>query len=458
MGALRLAALCLAALTTLSQGVTYQPNWASIDSRPLPAWYDQSKLGIFVHWGVFSVPSISSEWFWERWQGEKPDPKVVQFMKDNYRPDFTYGDFGKEFTAEFFDADQWAKIFEASGAKYIVFVSKHHEGYTNWPSKYSFNWNSMDVGPNRDIVGELATAVRKTDLIFGLYHSLFEWFHPLYLQDKANNFTTQDFVARKTMPELFEIVNKYKPEVIWSDGDWEAPDVYWNSTNFIAWLYNESPVKDTVVTNDRWGIGVTCHHGGYLTCMDRYNPGVKQNRKFENAMTIDKASWGFRRNAYLEDYLTMDELIKTLIVTVSCGGNLLVNVGPTKYGMIAPIYEERLRDLGQWMQVNGDGIYGSHPWTYQNDTKNPDVWYTMKADGSSKDVYAFVLKWPTNDVLTLGAPVPTSTTKVTLMGYQAPLNFTKTGSQGVSVQLSEVQYALLPCEWAWTFKLTNIAN
>lgn len=117
MGALRLAALCLAALTTLSQGVTYQPNWASIDSRPLPAWYDQSKLGIFVHWGVFSVPSISSEWFWERWQGEKPDPTVVQFMKDNYRPDFTYADFGKEFTTEFFDADQWAKIFAASGAK-----------------------------------------------------------------------------------------------------------------------------------------------------------------------------------------------------------------------------------------------------------------------------------------------------------------------------------------------------
>ncbi|KAK6176156.1 hypothetical protein SNE40_014492 [Patella caerulea] len=176
---------------------------------------------------------------------------------------------------EFFNADEWANIFALSGAEYIALTSKHHEGFCNWPSKYSFNWNSMEVGPKRDVVGELANAIRnKTKLHFGLYHSLYEWFHPLYLQDKANGYRTQNFVNDKTMPELYEIVNKYKPEVIWSDGDWEASSDYWQSKEFIAWLYNDSPVKDTVVTNDRWGNDSTCKHGGFLTCEDRYQPGI----------------------------------------------------------------------------------------------------------------------------------------------------------------------------------------
>uniref|UniRef100_A0A2C9K1H5 alpha-L-fucosidase n=1 Tax=Biomphalaria glabrata TaxID=6526 RepID=A0A2C9K1H5_BIOGL len=199
---------------------------------------------------------------------------------------------------------------------YIVFVSKHHEGFTNWPSKYSWTWNSQDLGPNRDIVGELANATKSTGLHFGLYHSLFEWFNPLYLQDKQNSFTTQDFVDRKTLPELYELVNNYKPDVIWSDGDWEAPDKYWKSTDFIAWLYNESPVKDTVVTNDRWGQSVMCNHGGFFTCSDRYNPGHLIKHKWENAMTIDSQSWGYRRNTNIQDILTIEELLEQLISTV----------------------------------------------------------------------------------------------------------------------------------------------
>nr|CAD7206629.1 unnamed protein product [Timema douglasi] len=130
-------------------------------------------------------------------------------MNDNYPPGFTYQNFGKEFTAEFFEPNDWANLFQLSGARYVVFTAKHHEGYTMWPSKYSFSWNAKDVGPKRDLVGELASAVRnKTDLKFGLYHSLFEWFHPLYVQDKANGYKTQYFVGNKTMPELYELVSQ----------------------------------------------------------------------------------------------------------------------------------------------------------------------------------------------------------------------------------------------------------
>lgn len=126
--------------------------------------------------------------------------------------------------------------------------------------------------------GELAKAIRtNTRIRFGLYHSMYEWYNPLYLADKRNNFTTDTFVTQKIMPELHELVETYRPEVVWSDGDWEASDSYWKSKEFLAWLYNESPVRDTVVVNDRWGSNMPCHHGGFYTCTDRFNPGKSTN-------------------------------------------------------------------------------------------------------------------------------------------------------------------------------------
>ncbi len=128
----------------------YKPTWESLATRPLPQWFDESKIGIFIHWGVFSVPSFE-EWFWKNWSDKKP--KFVEFMNKNYPPGFTYADFAPKFTAEFYEPDKWAEVFKASGAKYIVLTSKHHEGFTLWPSKVSFNWNAMDVGPKRDLLG-----------------------------------------------------------------------------------------------------------------------------------------------------------------------------------------------------------------------------------------------------------------------------------------------------------------
>nr|XP_023013457.1 plasma alpha-L-fucosidase-like [Leptinotarsa decemlineata] len=254
-----------------TSGTKFEPNWESLDTRPLPAWYDEAKLGIFIHWGVFSVPSFGSEWFWNDWKDK--DEKYVNFMKKNYAPSFTYQEFAKDFKAEFFNATEWAELFAKSGARYIVLTSKHHEGYTLWPSKYAYSWNAKDIGPGRDLVGELGKAVRKHNLTYGLYHSLYEWFNPMYLSDKASNFTKREFVTKKIIPEMQELIRTYRPAVLWSDGDWEAYDTYWNSTGFLAWLYNESPVKDYVVVNDRWGIDIPCKHGDFYSCADRYNPG-----------------------------------------------------------------------------------------------------------------------------------------------------------------------------------------
>uniref|UniRef100_A0A1I8IR65 alpha-L-fucosidase n=1 Tax=Macrostomum lignano TaxID=282301 RepID=A0A1I8IR65_9PLAT len=280
-------AFCLASLCQCR----YTPDWASLDSRPLPAWYDQSKIGIFIHWGVFSVPSYHSEWFWWYWQGTDKQKDVVNFMKQNYPPGFTYADFAPK--RHFFNPDQWAELFDSAGAKYV-----------------------KQVGPNRDLVADLAAAIRKRPgLRFGLYHSLYEWFNPLYQNDQRSQFKTRDFVLSKTMPELYELVNRFKPDVVWSDGDWDAPAEYWNSTGFLAWLYNDSPVNDSVVTNDRWGKGVMCNHGGYYT----------------------------------------------------------------SDGTIDPVMEERLRQLGSWLRTNGEAVYNSTPWSRQNDTATSGVWYTQRA-------------------------------------------------------------------------------
>ncbi|KAG4069724.1 hypothetical protein HA402_002303, partial [Bradysia odoriphaga] len=254
----------------------FEPTWESLDSRELPKWYDEAKVGIFIHWGVYSVPSFGSEWFWYNWRSQNEwinYEEYIEFMEKNFKPRFTYQEFARDFTGEHFNATEWVQMFAQSGAKYIVLTSKHHDGYTLWPSTYSYSWNSVDIGLKRDIILELSQAVRADNrLRFGLYHSLLEWYNPMYLRDKESDFSQTEFVEKKVMPELTELVMTYQPEIVWSDGEWEAPYSYWNATQFLAWLYNDSPVAETVISNDRWGEDTMCQHGGFFTCHDRFNP------------------------------------------------------------------------------------------------------------------------------------------------------------------------------------------
>ncbi|KAL1131712.1 hypothetical protein AAG570_011325 [Ranatra chinensis] len=455
-------ALIIALPIVLAAGLKqepYKPDWASLDSRPNPDWYDKAKIGIFIHWGVYSVPSFTSEWFWINWKGN-PTPskgqqkKINDFMKSNYKPGFSYQDFAQDFTAEFFNVTKWVEIVQKSGAKYVVLTSKHHDGFALWPSKYSFSWNSMDVGPHRDIVGELADAVKKSNgLHFGLYHSLFEWFHPMYLSDKANNYTTNSFVKNKILPELMELVQKYKPEILWSDGEWEAESSYWQAEQFLAWLYNSSPVAKSVLVNDRWGRGTLCKHGGYYTCSDRFNPGVLQTHKWENAMTIDKHSWGYNRYSDLEDYITPQELIDTMAETIACGGNILINVGPSKDGKIPPIFQDRLYEVGNWLSVNGEAIYGSRPWDVcQNDTTTPKIWYTT--DSTGETLHVIMLRWPASNVLYLACPQTSKKSVITMIGTKGRLEVTDKHILKISLP----DKAVVKTNYAWVLKITNISS
>ncbi|XP_064114846.1 plasma alpha-L-fucosidase-like [Macrobrachium nipponense] len=431
----------------------YEPTWESLDSRPLPQWYDDAKIGIFIHWGVFAVPSFGSEWFWEFWKKGKL-PAYVSFMEENYPPGFTYQDFAPQFTAEFFDPEEWTRFSTPPGlstsslpaniTKVLLFgLRRIHGTGTAWMLGRRGTW----------LVTWPALESKAPHIHFGLYHSLFEWFNPLYLQDKANYFHTNDFVATKTLPELYDIVRNYEPEIIWSDGEAEAHDWYWNATVFLAWLFNNSPVKDTVVVNDRWGIGTPCKHGSFYTCADRYNPGTVQPHKWENCMTLDKKSWGYRRNAVLADYLTIHELITQLAETVSCGGNILINIGPTHDGRLPPIMEERLRQLGTWLGINGGAIYGSRPWVHQNDSVTPGVWYTAKEDVT----YAIVLNWPKKSSLLLASVEPTEQTKIFMFGYgdflEEELKFKSTKS-GMVIKFPEM--GEVRSQWAWVLIMTDI--
>uniref|UniRef100_A0A0N4ZQ65 Putative alpha-L-fucosidase n=1 Tax=Parastrongyloides trichosuri TaxID=131310 RepID=A0A0N4ZQ65_PARTI len=433
----------------------YEPTWESLDNRPLPSWYDEAKFGIFMHWGVYSVPSYSSEWLWYHWKGENPDPVVVRYMNKTYSSDITYFDFAKSFTAKNFDPSNFASIVKASGARYFVFTSKHHEGFTMWPSKTSFGWNSVDIGPKKDIVKELKYAIEKENITFGLYFSLMDWFHPLFLKDIKDN--TTFFRDQISYPQLIEIVNEYHPKIIWSDGEWSKDDVYWRSKEFLTYLYNDSPVKDDVVVNDRWGTGDIGHHGGFMTYSDNYDPGIMINKKWENCMTLDRKSWGYRRDINSNDIYTVEEVIDSLVRTISCNGNFLLNIGPDSNGRISPIFEERLRDLGLWVNDNSEAIFNTIPWIHQSDSIDNTTWYTYKKLSMPKmihfkrqnvnTVYAFILQIPDNLIIHLNKyeVKNISSIKVSILGATKfiPKVYVKPLKRGIFIDINGLNYKFL---------------
>eukprot|EP00117_Sycon_ciliatum_P025784 scpid45826/ scgid2625/ Alpha-L-fucosidase; Alpha-L-fucoside fucohydrolase len=460
--------------TTACPAPPFEPNWLSVSFRPRPTWFDDVKFGIFIHWGIFSVPSFKTEWYWRRLM--TGDPDTVNFHNRVYgcsgvQPEkfpctgeeFSYADFAPMFNTDFYDPDEWAALFKNSGAKYIVLTSKHHEGWCNFPSAQHWNWNSMDTGPHRDLVGELTDSVRAAGLHMGLYHSMREWYNPLFLEDNDNNCTDPKFVDEVLMPTLKDMTTRYKPEVIWADG--AAGDnpcsrdsvTYWKAPEFISWLYNESPVKDTVLVNSRWGTG---SGGDYTTGPDRWTPGKKVSSKWESCFTIQQHSWGFDRTEGIANFINTTDLIYQLVDTVSCNGNLLLNIGPTADGRIVPAFEERLLQIGDWMKVNGDAIYGTKPWIAQNDTSAKRIWYTQsKATG---DVYAISFDWPVHvsggkpgDVVLTQIKNAPSTVSVQMMGMSGKLTASQ-AADGFHITVPDVDTIRLPCQHAWVFVITGL--
>lgn len=370
----------------------YEANWESLDKRPVPQWFQDAKFGIFIHWGLYSVPGYAKKGEYAEWYGWNMNDKesaTWKFHEKNYGKDFQYADFVKDFKAELFDAEEWVNLFQRAGAKYMNLVSKHHDGYCMYPSEYAWNWNSADLLPHRDFCAELKAACDKTDVKFGVYHSVYEWFHPLYLKDP------EQYALEHLIPMLKELIEKYQPATLFTDGEWAHPSDVWHSVEFLEWLYNESSVKDFIVPNDRWGKETRGVHGGNFTTEYGYVSNeitnstaedIQDVRYFEECRGIGK-SFGVNRIETTDDYMSAAELIELLVDLVSAGGNLLLNVGPNADGTIPVIMQERLEQMGDWLKVNGEGIYASRK---LKKSKCEKVWYTQK-DGK---IYVFFAGFP----------------------------------------------------------------
>ncbi|XP_065181067.1 alpha-L-fucosidase-like isoform X1 [Sycon ciliatum] len=472
-----------------SQSKVYEPTWDSLDSRPLPAWYDQAKFGIFIHWGIFSVPSWShhlAEWYYQYLLTGSDNNETREFHYATYGQDFKYDEFGPMFKAELWDPAQWTQLFSDAGAKFVLLTSKHCDGWANWKSPAKWNYNSVDNGPHRDIVGELTNATRAQGLRMGLYYCNIEWGNPLlpwdYMHGPEPYTGQEEYVEEVFLKELKDITVKYQPDIVNGDYAVLLNSTQLKSRDFLAWLYNESPVKDTVVVDDRWGTDTRCLHGGYHTCHDRYEPGALQPHKWTDLMTMAN-SWGYDRVETVDQYKTAEEMVSILVNNVAYGGNLILNIGPTHDGIIIPLMAERLLQIGSWLKVNGDAIYGTQPWKVkQAENSSTDevlVYYTTKTlstagtpaatavdddDASTVDLYAILMSWPTQTGTAQLANPPCSagTTTASLLTGNGPVTLGVqcwTSGTGINISMPTAGLALdkksFPTQYAYTIRLQN---
>ena len=451
-----------------SQETKYKPDWRSLDSRPIPGWFQEAKFGIFIHWGVYSVPAWRkvvpgryasyAEWYYARVMFDTVQGGA-DFHNKNYGKDFEYRDFGPLFKAELWNPDYWAELFKRSGAKYVVLTSKHHDGYCLWPtnSPYKKDWNSNDVGPKRDLVGELTTAVRNKGLKMGLYYSIIEWetnkthrtntgyFIPEYLVEKYS-IPKEDYIDKHMIPQLKELVEKYEPSLIFSDaGEWDKSSEEWKTIDFLSWLYNEAPNKEEVVVNDRFGKDMPGKHGDYFSSEYEDAEGMGSSHPWEESRGMG-VSYGYNRAEDIEIYNSSKQLIHELIEIVSRGGNLLLNVGPTADGRIPVIMQERLLDIGEWLDLNGEAIYGTHPRGPSSENQQQNIYFTQK-DGN---IFVLCTEWPGNNLEITG--ISDSVEDINLIGYEKNIDW-KVMNGKVSITPPLVSPGTFKGKYAYVFQI-----
>ena len=413
-----LTSVVVSLIAGFSLKADYEPNFESLNTRECPSWWKEAKFGIFIHWGVYSVPAFAptgeksvydcyAEHYWRFLKARRA--AFVDYHQKHY-PGMSYMDFAPAFTAKNWEPAKWADLFKRAGARYVVLTSKHHEGFALWPSAYSPYWNASVLGPHRDVCGELTDAVKGVGLKMGFYYSLLEWNHPLYRPE-----TIDQYVAQVNLPQIKELVTRYKPDIFWPDGEWDYSKETLRSAEILSWLYNESPVRDTVVTNDRWGKGFRGRCGDHYTTEydeDGKSRGKQFAHPWEECRGLGR-SFGYNRMEGPENYLSNEGVVEVLAEKISRGGNLLLNVGPTSDGLIPAILQERLLALGTWLEINGEAVYGSRAWERRSaDMRKSRVYFTRKDNA----VYAIVFE--PKRVITVKGLAPRS---VSALGSSEPV-------------------------------------
>jgi len=440
----------------------YEPTIASLDTHPLPAWYDDAKLGIFIHWGLYSVPGWAepqdpkhtSEWVgntpyaeWYYNSMRNPGSPTQKYHAEHYGADYNYYNFMPIFNKEIekWDAEKMAAIFRDAGAKYVVLTSKHHEGFTLWPSKVP-NPNQPGLHATRDLVGELSAAVRKDGMKMGLYYSGgYDWTFdrgPIEADHDYETVQPQSTAYGKYADaQVEELIANYHPSILWNDINWPKSG---NALQVEADYYNAIP--DGVI-DDRFGIAHNDFTSPEYAKLDQISA-----KKWEECRGIG-LSFGYNRAEGELQTMKPREVIELLVDIVSKNGNLLLDVGPEADGTIPEIQVSRLRALGAWLRQNGEAIYGTHPWTRANGTTNQidadgrpvELRFTQK-DGA---VYATLLGKPVASTILLHNVAAAPGSVVTLLGADAPLKWVQKAAD-----LEVTLPATLPGSYDWVLRMT----
>jgi len=352
----------------------YQANWWSLKNYKTPEWFRDAKFGIFIHWGVYSVPAFNNEWYPRQMYQQGTDEFKHQVATYGTQDSFGYKNFIPLFTADHFDADAWAELFKKSGARYVVPVAEHHDGFAMYKTALS-KWNAAEMGPKRDIIGLLSVAIQKQGLIFGLSsHRIEHWWFMnggrKYKSD-VNDPRYADFYgpareeSETPSPEYMndwllrctELVDKYKPQLFWFDWWIEQPAMDPYRKSFAAYYYNKGL---------EWNKGVVINYKNLAYPEDAAVLDIERGKlggirvlAWQTDDAIGNRSWGYTKT---NTFKSAQYVITNLIDIVSKNGNLLLNIGPRPDGTITNEETQVLLETGKWLSINGDAIYGTRPW------------------------------------------------------------------------------------------------
>ena len=386
------------------------------------AWFREAKFGMFIHWGVYAVPA-----------GTYKDQQIggigEWIMNRGKIPVAEYKAFAPKFTASKYDPDAWAALAKKAGMRYIVITSKHHDGFALFDSKAS-TWDAVDAaGAKRDLIKPLADAARKQGLKFGLYYSQAQdWTHPGGAKsgykegeswDEANKGNFDEYLKTIAIPQTREILANIQPDILW----WDTPT--WMTPERAAPLHALLALKPGIISNNRLGGN---YHGDTET-PEQYIPATGfKGRDWEVCMTMND-TWGFK--SYDQNWKSTEDLIRKLCDIVSKGGNFLLNVGPTAEGEIPQPSIERLTQVGEWMKVNGEAIYGTSASPFRN---LPWGRCTRKVQGGlfgrTTTLFLHVFDWPADGKLVIPG-LKNKPGKAKMLACGSPLEVTRNGEDVV---------------------------
>ena len=406
----------------------YQATWESLKNYKTPDWFRDAKFGIFIHWGVFSVPAFETEWYPRQMYQQGTEEFKHHVATYGPQSKFGYKDFIPMFKAEKFNPEQWVTLFKKAGAKYVVPVAEHHDGFAMYKTAIS-KWNAFEMGPKRDVIGELALEIKKQGLVFGLSsHRIEHWFfmnggrkfESDVLDDKFSDFygpareesetPTPEFMNDWLLRNI-ELVNNYQPQLFWFDWWIEQPAMDPYRKSFAASYYNKGlEWNKGVVVNYK---NISYPDGTAVLDLERGKLAGIRQLPWQTDDAIGDSSWGYAAG---NTFKSAQYVITNLIDIVSKNGNLLLNIGPRPDGTITDEETQTLLGTGKWLDVNGEAIYGTRPWKVFGEGP------TESASGSfvdqKKPFTAADIRFTTkgNILYAIALGVPSSATYIKLLG------------------------------------------